>query len=380
MTATPAVDVRARAVRRSGSAGRRPRRRLGAATLALAVGLAEPGLYDKWLVRGRGRSGSRRRLAGRVRHGGAASADRHLGDRRRRGLARRLAPTPAVAASPSTSGRACSAGARRRRHRRQLGLGGACACSAVTHRDAARASCARWTLRALGRAGPGDRQVPIGRPSASIARARRRGRHPGLHDPRRPATRRRYLWDVVVTGLPWTSGRPREAPGRVIGAAPARDRLAAARRGARRLKPTTSSSSAAASTAWRSPTSSRSAACATSPCSRGSYLGVGRQRPQHGDHPLQLPHRRRASRSTTSRSSIYERPVGRARLQRAVQPARPPDPRPHRARDRRPARPRRDEPARWASTRRSSSATRSGSSRPALDLSNKPRFPIHAAL
>ena len=72
--------------------------------------------------------------------------------------------------------------------------------------------------------------------------------------------------------------------------------------------------------------------------------------------------------------------VGGARVQRPVQPARPPDVRPHRARHRRPARAGRDEPAPRASTAGSSTATRSARLVPALDLSDRPRFPILAAL
>ena len=65
------------------------------------------------------------------------------------------------------------------------------------------------------------------------------------------------------------------------------------------------------------------------------YLGSGASDAEHRDHPLQLPHGRRASPSTTSRVKLYERLSVELGLQRHVHPARPPDVRPHRARDRR---------------------------------------------
>ena len=145
------------------------------------------------------------------------------------------------------------------------------------------------------------------------------------------------------------------------------------------VRRTTSSSSAAACTAWPPPMSWRSAASRTSRCWRRSTSGRAPVDAQHGDHPLQLPHG--AGRRLLRRvGEALRAAVGGSRLQRPVQPARPPDARPHGARDRRPARARRDEPAAWASTRRSSSPRRSGKLAPALDVSKKPRFPIHAAL
>ena len=111
-----------------------------------------------------------------------------------------------------------------------------------------------------------------------------------------------------------------------------------------------------------------------------SYLGSGRERPQHRDHPLQLPHaagRRVLRRVGPASTSGLSAELG---LQRAVQPARPPDARPHRARR---------SPGCGSAPRRTSSS--GVDSRvidrdeirklaPALDLSDRPRFPILAAL
>ena len=38
-----------------------------------------------------------------------------------------------------------------------------------------------------------------------------------------------------------------------------------------------------------------------------SYIGVGRERPQHGDHPLQLPHRPGRRVLRRDRCKLYER-------------------------------------------------------------------------
>ena len=364
-----------------------------------AVGLAEPGLYDKWLLRGpgalggvpRGRPGGR----ARVRHAGAGRAASTSGPSpTTRSGSSAYAPTPG---GPPIA--AVDFGPIARRRRAAAGVAATDVSSGWTvlrlARPDVRALLEELVAEDLSPAAfadLADRRRSRSRGCRVILSPPRRRRHPGftllvgprrgrvplgrLHRHRRPARH--------PAGRRRGAHRPRRRPPPCAARAERRDDRAAPADpdrapDAAEAVATTSSSSAAACTAWPRRTSSRSAACSNVAVLERAYLGSGAIDAQHGDHPLQLPDRpgRRVLRRV---GEALRAAVGGARLQRAVQPARPPDASPTPS-SRSPAcasAPRRT--SSWASTRRSSSPTRSAKLAPALDLSKRPRFPIHAAL
>ena len=337
---------------------RRPGRRAPRSSTE-SVGLAEPGLYDKWLAPRTGalvgcRAAAWIGLPGFVTAAPRAASTSGRSPTTRSGSwrtrrSRRTATSRSMFRPSWTSRRGgCH------RDRRQLRLDRAALARTAVPRPA-RGTC-RGRPRRRRRSRTADRRRSRSAAVRVVLSRRDADGDPGLHDARRPATRPNTSGTSA-----WTSGSATVI--RPVGAAallglrqPERrvDRAAAADpgRAPEGLKPpTTSSSSAAACTASRPPTSSRSAACSNVAVARAVYLGSGAS----GRNTAII----RSNYRTAQGVAFYDESVqalraavGRARLQRAVQPARPPDPRAHRARDRRPARPRRDEPARWASTRR----------------------------
>ena len=379
-------------------AGRCPTatRAASAAAVQAGVGLAEPGRYDKLAVSGPrpsrstrwplgldGEPGGSRPADARGRHRTSGHRRRRGAPRRRRADARRSrrSATRRSRRRPPSSGRRCGG-----RSTSARGWTRAAPGRARRPRRCSRSSCP-VDLSAACAPGPAIAPGPDRRRAASSLARRDDAGHPGLHAPRRPRRGASTCGTRSSSSGPRTASArsaPRAAPPRRAPAVDRDDRPAAAHpsRAAATLQvvATTSSSSAAASTAWPSPTSSPSAASRDVAVLERWLPRVGRQRraTPPSSAPTTAPPQGVAFYDESVK--LYERlsvelgfnvlfsQHGHLTLAHTE------------LGDRRPARPGRDEPAPWASTAGSSDPTRSASSRPALDLSDQPRFPILAAL